>query len=303
MADATKAQSDKDLDRFFIEDPNDLPPEEQDGEETPENDDDAQEEGNPPDEDADTDAPEETTEQPDKFKGKSLEEIKNAYKNLETMMGKQAQELGELRKAVTQPAEPSKKHWTAADIPVIPDADLDYVIAQHEAYLLTPDQALTDSENFPAITIQYNKLMAEKAKREALKATKSITVTQANNAVVSNYHGNDAVTADELDQMKQYALQRLTDTGEITKDDLDVAMHKLFPGKWVMLNADKERKRIAKAQTEATPRIVPDKAGGGSKALKTPEELGKMSDIEYEQYLDSLSDTELKALKERIRKG
>lgn len=68
--------------------------------------------GAAPQEPASSPTPEATPPSADKWAGKSVEDIKAAYQALETKLGTQGQELGELRKRVEQAAQPEPAPYT-----------------------------------------------------------------------------------------------------------------------------------------------------------------------------------------------
>lgn len=297
-----ETQTDPDLDRFFTDDP--IPAEDQEVETAePEeeiSDPDEQEEEAEPDE-----TPDEESELPpsaplDKFAGKSKEEILEAYKNLEALYGRQGQELGELKKP--KPAEPAKE-YNLANLKEWPENVLDEKIQMYEEYLATPDKAIDDGENFGTYTVQYNRMMVEKAKREAIAHTTFKQVHESNTQVQAKYPGKAYLTDTELNEASQFAITKLSDDGSLTEQDLDVAVHKLFPDKWLTLNIDKERVRMTQAQTKRTPMVTP-KAGEArpSAGNKSVEELSKMDEDSYKAYLDTLSPAQLDKLQEKINK-
>lgn len=292
---APEVQTDPTLDRFFTDD--EIPEEVETDVETAE----PEEEPADPDEPEETDEPEEQPLIPkDKFDGKSREEILEAYKNLEALSGRQAQEIGELRKP--KPAEPPKE-YNLNNLKEWPENVLDEKIQMYEDYLAAPDKAIEDGENFGIYTVHYNRMMVEKAKREAIAHTTTRQVHESNAQVQAKYPGKAYLTESEMKEASQFAITKLSDDGALTEQDLDVAVHKLFPDKWLTLNIDKERVRMTQVQTKRTPMVTP-KAGdprpsAGNKSL---EELSKMDEDSYEAYLDTLSPAQLDKLQEKINK-
>jgi len=248
-------------------------------------------------EDDETHAPEDD-DIPEKFKGKTVKDLIKSYQNLEALYGKKAAE--------PKPVEPSdpNKVYTMQDIPIMSDSKLDEFIAIYEDYLMTPDQSLDDAENFGRKTIEYNKLMMEKAQRNVKLQHSTAQLREQNNQVKASYDGKKHLDADEFEQVVAYAVTKLSDNGELTIGDMDVAMHKLFPDKWIKRNIDKDKQRIASAQTRQTPRIIP---GGGANTaptgLKSFKEISAMDEYAYEQYLEKLSPAQLEQHKKIIKRG
>ena len=291
-------------DRFFYNDPVEdidlgLDGTDDDDKEEESNDDEPDGNSQPEEESAE----EKVNEEPDKFKNKTREEIIESYKNLEALSGKQAQTIGELRKQA-QPKEEQLPEggYTIKDIPNIPDNTLDSIIATYEEYLSTPGKSIDDSDNFGDITIQYSKLVAEKTMRIALNKTSGKDIETKNAVTVHEYQNKEAVTEAEYAEMIQYAKTKLSDNGEITKNDLDVAMLKLFPAKYHKALVDKDKKRIADAKTQATPRLTPSGDGTGAPSVKSIKEINKMTDDQLDKYLESLSVEDLKAVKAQLNK-
>ncbi len=292
---AAQAQTDPTLSPFFTDEPIPETPVDEEYEEEKEEEPtgDEQEDGE------EQSAEEEHAKQKDKFDGKSREEIIEAYRNLEALQGRQAQELGERRK---QETTTETKEYNMTNLGEWPDSVLEKQIANYEEYLATPDQAINDSEHFGLFNAQHNRMVAEQAKRAALSVINSKQVKEDNSKVLSEHPAKQYLTQAELEQASQFAISKLADDGKLTASDLDVAVHKLFPDKWVQLTVDKERVRMTTVQTKRTPMLSTSGNQPRTTGLKTPEEAAKMSEEAYEQYLDSLSYDQLTQLKAKINK-
>lgn len=291
-------QTSKEEDRFFSNETDDeldlgLEPETEEPETEEESDD---------EDDPETDESPETDE-PDKFKGKSREDIIKSYQNLEALAGSHAQTISELKKTKDKPEEqPENREYSVKDIPTIPDNTLDSMIATYEEYLAKPGASIDDSDNYGNNTILYNRLMAEKSARTVQQRNSVKNVEVANATTVHEYKNKAAVTEAEYAQIIDFAKNKLSDTGEITDGDLDVAMHKLFPSKYNKTLADKDRKRIADAKTKVTPRITPGGSDHGGSAIKPIKEMDEMDDVQLDQYLESLSMDQLAEVKKLLNK-
>ena len=236
----------------------------------------------------------------DKLDTMSAEDIKKAYKNLEALVGKQGQELGELRKKVTEAPKETKKDYSENDIPEMPDDVLDKYIAIYEQKLTAPNAAIEDSEQYGVMNVQFQKLLAEKNVRRALSISGRKTQEESNSAVVKDYKSKAGLTDEEAKQAREFAEKRLSDNGKITQDDLDVAIHKLFPEKYIKMRFDKEKERLAKAKTR-TPTIPTSKTDSGTAKLSI-EKINSLDPDEYDNYIDSLSDKEFAELKKMMNK-
>lgn len=207
--------------------------------------------------DPEEEEPEEEQPEPkkDKLDEMTPEQIKEAYRNLEALKGRQGDELGTLRKklAELQPVV-EKTAYTEDDIPTMPDEALDKTIKNYEAYFATPGKSIDDADNYGIHTIAYNKLLVEQGLRKHSQALTSKAMASDNENVANRYNAKLALSTDDLASVKQYALTKLSDDGKLTESDMDVALHKLFPGKYSKMIADKERERITKAKT-TTPRL------------------------------------------------
>lgn len=254
----------------------------------------------------DTEEQEPEEEKPaDKFAGKTPEEILEAYKNLEAMMGKQAQELGELRKRVDKPDSgeppPEGKAPTFADILNGSDTDLDAAIARYEEYLATPNMQIDESENYGLYNVQYAKLLNERSIRNIGKKAEAKAAVETNVNIANQYKNGKNLSEAEITKLKEYAEKRLSDDGRITEADLDVAMHKLYPDKWQRASIEKVKKQVAEAKTKATPRL----SGGTTSTatiVKTVEEVLSMDEDDMDSYLDTLSADDLAELRTKINK-
>jgi len=295
-------QTSKEEDRFFsneIEDELDLGLEDDTDNTEPEEGEEVEEETN--DDDSETDESPETDE-PDKFKGKSREDIIKAYQNVEALAGSHAQTISELKKGQGQAEETPKKEYAVKDIPNISDNILDSMIATYEGYLVKPGASIDDADNYGNNTILYNRLMNEKSARTVQQRNSAKNVDVANATTVHEYKNKAAVTEAEYAKIIDFAKKKLSDTGEITGGDLDVAMHKLFPSKYNKTLADKDRKRIADAKTKVTPRITPGGSEHGGSAFKTIKEMGEMDDVQLDSYFESLSIDQLAEVKKLLNK-
>lgn len=240
---------------------------------------------------------EEESEPKDKTDEMSLEELKKSYKNLESLAGRLGQEVGELRKRVA-PAE-EKKQYNVNDIPSMPDNVLDNFVQQYEDYLSKPGVNIEDSDKYPAMVVQYQKLIAEKATRGSLNAAKSSVVAADNDKEVSKYKSKSGITDAEAEAVKKFAL-KISDNGRITESDLEVALHKLYPDQYRKMLFDKDKQRLAKAQTK-TPMIP---AGGGEtkQTSLSIEKLESLDPDEYDRYVNSLSDADFAKLQKIMNK-
>lgn len=260
------------------------------------------------DDDTDTDEEDQEAQEDDadKLDKMSPEEIKKAYRNLEAVVGRQGQELGELRKKVSPEPEtkreyPPDKVYTEDDIPSLPDDVLDSMIKVYEDYLSIPNQSLDDAENFGIKTIQYNKLMLEKSQRMVQKKQTTQSIAAMNKSVAESYTAKMALSPADLAKAQDYALNKLSDDGKLTEHDLDVAVHKLFPDKWSNKTIEKERERIAKAKTP-TPRIPANASINPNKTVSISE-VKAMDEDEYDYWVKNVaSDEQLAELEKLINK-
>lgn len=244
----------------------------------------------------------------DKFDGKSTDEIKAAYANLEKLTGRQGQELGDLRKKVAEleskdTSDPAKQDvaYTDADIPRMSDDVLRGYIEQYDKYLSTPGIQIEDADNYPIYNRQYTYLLLEQRDRMARKSAFTETVTVLNKQVAETYPSKNALTTEEMHVITDYAMTRLAEDGKITHSDLDVALHKKFPDKYVKLLNDKERHRISKAQTTTTPRLPAGSESNHPKVI-TPTQFANMSEDEQERIMERMSPTQLESLRRAINK-
>ena len=240
---------------------------------------------------------EEESEPKDKTDEMSLEELKKSYKNLESLAGRLGQEVGELRKRVAPVEE--KKQYNVNDIPSMPDNVLDNFVQQYEDYLSKPGVNIEDSDKYPAMVVQYQKLIAEKATRGSLNAAKSSVVAADNEKEVSKYKSKSGITDAEAEAVKKFAL-KISDNGRITESDLEVALHKLYPDQYRKMLFDKDKQRLAKAQTK-TP-LIPAGGGQTKQTGLSIEALEALDPDDYGRYVNSLSDADFAKLQKIMNK-
>jgi len=110
-------------------------------------------------------AEEATTEEyavPDKFAGKSTEEIINSYQNLEKEMGRKAQEVGELRKLSDSflQAEVARQHNPQVEAPTNPETE-------ETDFFDDPNQAVNQAiENHPKFK-EFQQFQAQQVQQAA----------------------------------------------------------------------------------------------------------------------------------------
>jgi len=241
---------------------------------------------------------EEESEPKDKTDEMSIEELKKSYKNLESLAGRLGQEVGELRKQAAKPTE-EKRQYNVNDIPAMPDDVLDNYVQQYEDYLSKPGVNIEDSDKYPSMVVQYQKLIAEKATRGSLNAAKSSVVAADNEKEVSKYKSKSGITDAEAEAVKKFAL-KISDNGRITESDLEVALHKLYPDQYRKILFDKDKQRLAKAQTK-TP-LIPAGGGQTKQTGLSIEALEALDPDDYGRYVNSLSDADFAKLQKIMNK-
>jgi len=249
------------------------------------------------------------TEVKDKTAKWSIEEYQQAYKNLEKKLGEQGHELGELRKRVSEPEKKADDpiDYNPDQIPDIPDEHLKVLLRNYENYFNQKDINITDSENFGRITAEYQKLLQEQTLRNVSAKASKAQIAEKNAQAVATFskQWDKVLTPEQVAQASEFARAKLSDDGSVTCDDLEVAMHRLFPSiyrsKVAQEIADKERKRIADAQTKTTPRI-PSSGSETRSSLISVDKYMAMDMDEKEQYLYNLSPDQLAAFKSLVNK-
>jgi len=106
--------------------------------------------------------PEESYQVPDKFAGKSTEEIINSYQNLEKEMGRKAQEVGELRKLSDSflQAEVARQHNPQVEAPTNPETE-------ETDFFDDPNQAVNQAiENHPKFK-EFQQFQAQQVQQAA----------------------------------------------------------------------------------------------------------------------------------------
>ena len=277
-----------------------------DGQEEPETDENEQDDIEIPltDEEPQPEEDEEPEPQPkDKFDGLPPEKLVKSYHNLEKVMGRQGQEMGELKKKLAELETKNEPQTPEEKIMAMSDAELDNFIGTFKADILKPNAAIED-DDYGQKVILYNDLKEERTLRKLSREQESKTAQVNNAQVIDKFKAtwSKALDGEELNEIERFAKEKLSDKyGNITKDDLEVALHKLKPTLYTnairMATADKEKERIARAEATKQPRL----SGAGSSENTTQtisiKKLKAMPDYERQAFLATLPLSTIKKLK------
>ena len=233
----------------------------------------------------------------------SEEQLRKSYVNIEKVVGRLGQELGELRKAKTteEPKTPEEK------IRAMSDKELEESIGFFKSEILKPNAAIED-DDFAQKNILYNDLKEERTLRIISKEQNSKSAKTNNKPIIQDFSATwKEALGDDFESVVELAESKLSDkNGYITKDDLEVALHKVNPTLYrnaIKLTAAKEEKdRIVQAQTKKQPRISASGNGIATQPTITISKLKQMDAVELQDLLDTLPyETVLKIEKELQR--
>jgi len=206
------------------------------------------------------------------------------------VVGRLGQELGDLRKAKTadEPKTPEEK------IQLMPDSELDNSIKYFESEIVKPNAAIED-DDYSTKLVLYNNLREEKMLRRIKREQNSKSAKTNNQNVITEFSATweNTLGKETLDSVIDFATSKLSDeNGIISKDDLEVALHKVNPVIYknaIKMTAGKQEKdRIAEAQTKRQPRI--SASGNNATAVNTisMSKLREMDAVELADLFEKL---------------
>jgi len=235
----------------------------------------------------------EPEEQP-KNKFDSIPDDKKAevYQNLEKVVGRQGQELGELRKIVSKYEEPKTPE---EKITSMTDAELNQTIDVFKSDILKPNAAIED-DDYGQKVILYNDLKEERTLRKIAMERESKNAQNNNKQSITEFSTvwTKALGDDKLQEVVDFATKKLSDQyGNITKNDLEVALHKLYPTHYTtalrVAVAEQDRKRIATAEATNQPRISGAGSSSVAKESISLKKLHAMDSWERQEFLRKLA--------------
>lgn len=249
---------------------------------------------------ADEESPDETTEEPetetadDKTAGWTLEDYQKGYSNLEKALGKQGQELGELRKALTE-VKPEAKEYSINDIPEMDDTTLNRFIDTYEETLSDPSLEFDDPERHEVIVKEYGALKEERSVRKALERINREKTKEVISTVADSISKKYKLSETEVDKVTALAT-RLSEDGVPTKEDFEAAVYRLDQRRVADVYSKEVEQRIKQARTKETPRISSGSGRDVAPAQVTVEKFTKMSEYEQSRYLAFCSQEEVDRL-------
>ena len=247
----------------------------------------------------------EQEQEKDKTDNWTLDDYKKWQKNMEKVIGRQGQELGELRKKAAEHKEPQTPE---EKIQAMTDSDLDVAINALKADILKPNAAIEDDDYSQKVII-YNDLKEERMCRKTLMIQQKNIAQESNKTVIDEFKQawEKNIGKDECQEVISFAKERLSDaSGKVSRQDLEVALHKFYPAEYKkaisMSEAEKVRQRIVNAETKKQPRI----SGAGSS--QTPvntisiKKLYAMDEDELANFLAPLSMDTVKKIELAMKK-
>lgn len=292
------------------EDPNDdylfgnPDPDDEDSDDDPDDSPDTNDEG---DSDGEEEPVDEEEPEKDKAKEWSYEDLKKAYQNLEKVVGRQGQELGELRKKQPQvnssPDSDPNRTWTVADIPEMPDNVLESFIINYKNALSDPDLPLEDPEKYTRINLEFQELNVEKGVRKAMNRLGARDKAKTENEIIQEFANKANLADDDLKKVTSLA-KRMSETGDVTKEDLEAATFRLYPDNLRQYKAGGGKGPEAKANKPKVPARIPAGSRSGTPAPTSPtvKTLREMDERDRDAYLDTLDENEIDGLLEALKK-
>ncbi len=247
--------------------------------------------------------PEELEEEPeDKTSNWDIDDFRKSYRNLEKVVGRLGQELGELRKqaeTVPPPAPEKKEAYTVEDIPQMDTATLDNFIATYEAKLAEPDIAIEESDNFGRWNIEYQKLLAEKNMRRMTSNNGEEKKTA--NPLIDKYLQQLKLSQEQKDKLVSLA-NKLSDESGVTEADLNAALMKVAPAEFQSRLAAQNTERIRTAREKSQPRLGTGNSDQAPKTSISLKQLEKMDEDSRDKYLETLSLDDIRKLRAELTK-
>jgi len=243
----------------------------------------------------------------DKAKEWSYEDLKKAYQNLEKVVGRQGQELGELRKKQSQvnssPDSDPNRTWTVADIPEMPDNVLESFIINYKNALSDPDLPLEDPEKYTRINLEFQELNVEKGVRKAMNRLGARDKAKTENEIIQEFANKANLAGDDLKKVTSLA-KRMSETGDVTKEDLEAATFRLYPDNLRQYKTGGGKGPEAKANKPKVPARIPAGSRSGTPAPTSPtvKTLREMDERDRDAYLDTLDENEIDVLLEALKK-
>jgi len=243
----------------------------------------------------------------DKAKEWSYEDLKKAYQNLEKVVGRQGQELGELRKKQSQvnssPDSDPNRTWTVADIPEMPDNVLESFIINYKYALSDPDLPLEDPEKYTRINLEFQELNVEKGVRKAMNRLGARDKAKTENEIIQEFANKANLAGDDLKKVTSLA-KRMSETGDVTKEDLEAATFRLYPDNLRQYKTGGGKGPEAKANKPKVPARIPAGSRSGTPAPTSPtvKTLREMDERDRDAYLDTLDENEIDVLLEALKK-
>lgn len=243
---------------------------------------------------------------PDKYKGKSVSEIARMHMEAEKLIGKQGQELGDLKKRAEQPVERNE----AKTINTLEDTELDATIEYVKEQIRKPNAAL-DDESYGNNIILYDELKEEKRKRSLLVERKMQTVSSANEKVMADFKAKygEAITFDMLSEIGKTA-GRLSEDGIIGIQQMQAALLAIYPEKFDTLVMKKSVDRKVEDAKSAAKIAEQPRVGttGSNSPVKTParytvSEIAALPQYEQVKILRSMTPEQREKLKKQISGG
>jgi len=250
---------------------------------------------------------EESEPERDKTKEWSYEDLKKAYQNLEKVVGRQGQELGELRKKQSQvnssPDSDTNRTWTVADIPEMPDNVLESFIINYKNALSDPDLPLEDPEKYTRINLEFQELNVEKGVRKAMNRLGARDKAKTENEIIQEFANKANLAGDDLKKVTSLA-KRMSETGDVTKEDLEAATFRLYPDNLRQYKTGGGKGPEAKANKPKVPARIPAGSRSGTPAPTSPtvKTLREMDERDRDAYLDTLDENEIDVLLEALKK-
>lgn len=238
----------------------------------------------------------------DKKKNWTVDDYKKSYDNLQKALGRQGQELGELRKKLkdmeaTPPATSSNKEYTDADIPSMPDDVLNKFIDNYDAKFADPEYDFEAEADKRMWQVQYAKLVAESAARRNRPAPAQPAPAVDTHKYLAQYNLSPEDEAKVVSRA-----QKLSDNGSIDEASLEAAFISYYPAKYRERVTKESVERIRGAKTKAQPSLGTGNSGSPKGSSISIERLKNMDEDEAAALISRLPYDQVVKLRVQLSK-
>ncbi|HPH60444.1 MAG TPA: hypothetical protein PLX72_02260, partial [Candidatus Syntrophosphaera sp.] len=185
----------------------------------------------------------------------------------------------------------------------MPDNVLESFIINYKNALSDPDLPLEDPEKYTRINLEFQELNVEKGVRKAMNRLGARDKAKTENEIIQEFANKANLAGDDLKKVTSLA-KRMSETGDVTKEDLEAATFRLYPDNLRQYKTGGGKGPEAKANKPKVPARIPAGSRSGTPAPTSPtvKTLREMDERDRDAYLDTLDENEIDGLLEALKK-